>query len=428
MTTAFHFLLWRSRPALWLGTAGLLLAFSAWGRNDTLQFSRGSLIIPEQASFQTPCGAVSAYGLIWRLLQSNQVGHYNATHPVTVYIAINGGKASHNRCVTSNRTPAPTPSATGPSGAANNWDDPKWNDGCDAAIFNSGQQPVVPVPYGSPFPGTGVYPNGVIPTVDTSSGSYTYSSWYISTTAVARPGMAQPRTLDNTGVGSARFSTVQYMGGPFIIDAPDAQNVINFLQTGDSSVSAAALSQYITPCTCSNGTYGNSPTPSCHYVQMHQATANFVAPIGRRINRTPRKIALLDTGAGVQYYPHMPQPLRVLDGYLQNAGLYKSGSSDYTDSGGCPANTTSGCTLNGGRPGFIYDQFNSYEDLKSTASYPRGLLNATDIGGTLIYKTYWTPHWDVSNSTANRIYTGSDCTVGGQPQCQGSSNYTTINP
>ncbi len=193
-------------------------------------------------------------------------------------------------------------------------------------------------------------------------------------------------------------------------------------------MTATELSQFTTPCTCSNGTYGNSPTPSCHYVQMHQATANFSAPVGRRINKTPRKIALLDTGAGVQYYPHTAQPLRVLDGYLQNAGLYKSGSVDNTDSGGCPANSTAGCTLNGGRPGIIYDQFNSYEDLKSTGSYPHGLLNALDSGGQLIYRTFWTPHWDVSNSIANRIYTGSDCTVGGQPQCQGSGNYTTIAP
>ena len=37
----------------------------------TQTFSRGALIIPQQASFQTGCGSVSAYGLVWRILQAN---------------------------------------------------------------------------------------------------------------------------------------------------------------------------------------------------------------------------------------------------------------------------------------------------------------------------------------------------------------------
>jgi len=110
-------------------------------------FSRGALIIPEQASFQTPCGAISAYGLVWKILQSNQTGHFNETHPVTVYMALNGNKASHNRCVISNRTPAPSPNSAGPSGASNHWDDVNWNDGCDVQIVNSSEQPIVPVNY-----------------------------------------------------------------------------------------------------------------------------------------------------------------------------------------------------------------------------------------------------------------------------------------
>jgi type IV pilus assembly protein PilY1 len=302
-----------------------------------------------------------------------------------------------------------------------------WNDGCDFQIVNNAEQPVVPVNYTMAWPASGVYPDAPVSTIDTTSSSYTYSTWYDSPTAVSRPGMNNTAPLDNSGALPNRWTTVQYMGAPFIIDAPDAQNVINFLQSGDALVAASDLAPYRTPCTCGTS-YGNTPSPDCHYVAIHQATANFVAPVGRRFNQTPPKVALLDTGAGVQYYPHTTLPLRVLDGYLQNAGLYKVGTTNFTDSGGCPLGTTSGCTLNGGRPGVVYDQFNSYADLVTTGSYPRGLLNSLDSSGKLIYKVFWTPHWDTSNSIANRIYTGGDCTTGGQPQCQGSSNYTTVAP
>src|SRR5262249_51660137 len=91
----------------------LLFATNAGAQNDAMVFSRGALIIPEQAFFQSPCGAVSAYGLVWKLLQSNQPGHYNAPHPITVYVVINGAKRSPNRCVPSDRTAAPTPNAAG---------------------------------------------------------------------------------------------------------------------------------------------------------------------------------------------------------------------------------------------------------------------------------------------------------------------------
>jgi type IV pilus assembly protein PilY1 len=411
-----------------LGTLSLFGVGSAWATNDVVQFSRGALIIPEQAVFQTPCGAISGYGLVWKILQSNSPGHYNAAHPVTVYLVINGGKSSPNRCVTSNRTPAPTPSAAGPSGASNHWDDPKWNDGCDIRINNLAEQPAVPVNYALPWPASGVYPDARIPTIDTTNASYTYSSWYISSASVARPGLSQSTPLDNSGTGSSRFTTVQYLGAPFVIDAPDAANVIGFLQSGDAFTSIAELQQFTTACACSSSPYGNVPSPSCHYVQMHQATHNFSAPVGRRFNKIPSKIALLDTGAGVQYYPHTTLPLRVLDGYLQNAGIYRSGTVNNTDSGGCPPGTTSGCTINGGQPGTIYDQFNSYADLVTTGTNPRGLLNAVDGTGKPLYSILWTPHWDVNNSIAGRVYTGGDCTTGGQPQCQGSSNYTSVAP
>src|SRR5215469_390267 len=117
-------------PAV-IAALGLVTCFSgsqAWA--DDVTFSGGSLIIPMQANFQDSCGVTSAYGLVWQILRANQAGGYfaNANHLVTVYVVINGNKTSPNRCVPSNLTPAPSPSSVGPSGAANHWDDPKWND------------------------------------------------------------------------------------------------------------------------------------------------------------------------------------------------------------------------------------------------------------------------------------------------------------
>src|SRR5580704_1850652 len=88
----------------WALAVALLAAGTSLAQTDVVQFSQGSLVIPMSASFQTPCGVVSAYGMIWRILQSNQTGHYNALHPVTVYWAINPTKASPDRCVPTNLT------------------------------------------------------------------------------------------------------------------------------------------------------------------------------------------------------------------------------------------------------------------------------------------------------------------------------------
>src|SRR5260370_40214590 len=113
--------------ALALGLA-MLPAPSA--RADNATFASGSLIIPMQSNFQDACGVTSAYGLVWQILFANQPGHYfaNLNRTVTVYVITNPNKSSHNRCVPSNRTPAPTPNGIGPNGDANHWEHPHWND------------------------------------------------------------------------------------------------------------------------------------------------------------------------------------------------------------------------------------------------------------------------------------------------------------
>lgn len=340
--------------ALLLGSGGVVFERSAWA--DDVAFSGGSLIIPMQANFQDACGVTSAYGLVWQILRANQPGHYfaNADHLVTVYLVTNGNKKSHNRCIPSNRTPAPSPSNPGPSGDLNHWDDPKWNDGCDFTVTSATQQPVVPVDFSAnpAWPDSGQFPFGTIPFINTFNLKITGTGWD-NNWNFASPGLPAT-TLDNT-VTSPSFTTVQYQGAPFIVDSADAPYVLQFLRDGDSFTSASYLRRFTSTTdpvsgltSCSASSNGTVPSQDYHHVNVHQATERFTAPILRRLNRVPPKVALLDEGAGVKwvgYEPNLVAPNnRVLDMYLKNANLFFPGAA------GCPPDTFSGCTLNGGNP------------------------------------------------------------------------------
>ncbi len=368
----------------------------AWA--DDVSFSGGSLVIPMQTNYQDSCGVTSAYGLVWQILRANQPGHYfaNVNHPVTVYLIINGNKKSSNRCVPSNLTPAPNPNNPGPSGDANNWDDPNWNDGCDLAIANQQDQPVVLVDFNATpaWPLSGQFPDGNIPWFDTSSLTITGPSWATGVSwNFASPQQAST-VLNNTV--SPSFTTVQYMGAPFVIDASDAPYVLQFLQTGDSYTPVSYLQRFTQTTDpvsglskCPNN--GTTPSPDYHHVNIHQATVEFPGSVARRLNSIPPKIALLNSGAGVKWWGSEDGGIEVLPTYLKNANLYFPGSV------GCPPNSFSGCTLNGGNPGLIYDQFDAYSDLISTAQYPYGLLNGLDGFGRPLYRIFWAPHWETAN-------------------------------
>lgn len=338
------------------------LALTAAAQSDTMTFGRGSLIIPMQGSYQRGNGIVAAYGLVWRILKSNDAGGFNASHPVTIYWVINGNKTSPNRCVPSNLHLPPAPNN-------GSWNDPAWNDGCDISIQNLTQQPVVPVSFTVGFPTSGIYPNATVPN-------------FATTTPTARPAFPALTTLNNTN--TPRFTTVQYMGGPFVIDAADAQNVIEFLRSGTDP----QATQFITACAGSD-----TPSTTCHFVQLHQSTIEFTAQIGKRINKTPPKIALVDSASAGSVSSG------ILNTYLDNAGL------DFTGAAGCPAGTFSGCKL---APGQIYDTFDANKDLISTATDAYGLLNRLGADGKPMYKVFWAPHWVGGNSTYTQYLPNGD--------------------
>ncbi len=312
----------------------------AWA-NPPQTFSQGSLIIPMQANYQTACGTVGGYGLVWSILYENRTGGAFDGQPVTVYWTINGSKTSPNRCTPSNRHALP------PAPNNGTWNDPAWNDGCDVTITNTTAPPVVPVDYSIVVPVSGMYPAGAITN-------------YTTTTAVARPAFAAV-TMD-AAVTAPKFETIQYQGAPFVIDGPDAVRVLTAMKTNPR------FTKYITAGAC--GGIGGGQTN--WYINMHQATVQFDAPVYKRINKVPPKVALLDLGGGVA--------TGILDQYLTSAGL------NFAGAGGTKAT-----------PGIIYDALHAVDDLISTGADPKGYLNSK-VAGKSRYKVFWTPHWVASSS------------------------------
>jgi type IV pilus assembly protein PilY1 len=404
-----------ARIARILAVAAILLFGFLAHANDLVTFSAGSLIVPMQGNYQNECGTASAYGLVWRILQSNQAGHFNEHHPVTVYWAIRGNKDSPNRCVPSNLH-----TIKKPEGAPWN-SDPTWNDGCDLSITNNDHEPVVPVKYSEAWPASnnGVYEYGPIPMFN--------SAMYPSL-----PDYPEKNLDEGT---SPQFTTIQYLGGPFIIAKKDAENVIAFLKSGDANTpvgtgSTGPLSRFTTPCTCKFNLDLAEQDTRCNYVNMHQATIGFNAYIGRRMNKVPPKIALLagsDNANASSAIWADPVTFKIfttiLDQYLKNAGLWVTGTGEaHQDSGGCPLGSRSPCTLNGSiagdsknpglkHPGLIYDSFWANTDLISTEKHPYGLLNEPDpsdlTSQTPLYRVFWTPHWtafDTNNPDYYKYY------------------------
>lgn len=333
----------------------LLLLPGAALANEVVSFSKGSLIIPVEASFQTDCGAISAYGLVWRILNANDTFFWPVKNKrVTVYLAVDDTKASPNRCTPSNLhiPPASTPNLSGTT----------WIDGCDVVItaVPATSAPVTLVPTSGTLvaapPLGGIYPSVAVTN-------------YTTAPPAARPGFASQSLTTATG-----FNTVRYGGAPFVIDWSDVPDVLEFLQLTAGQGYDPQVAQYTTSASA------NCPSiPGNHFVNIHQALFDFSARVARRINKVPPKIALLESDNS-----NLTVAVSggILPGYLANAGL------NFAAAGGCPPGNTSGCA---GAAGQIYDSFD-VKDLRD------GVLNQT-VGGAPYYKVFWAPHWEANAST-----------------------------
>lgn len=370
---------------------------------DVKTFARGSLIIPMTSVFQTQCGQVSAYGLVYRILQANGPGHRNAGKPVTVYIINDSGKKSVNRCKPTNTAQFRSQVAS-PTDAA-------WSDGCDLHIENTQEQPVVKVDFTQDFPEPGAtFKAGRLNTYDDDD--------------------AWPRfnAFTSSALTAPKFTKVSYGGAPFVIDAADAQKVFDLLKEGDLGTHAfpsIATETFRTSCggcwlSQSTTTVGGLEySNACHFVDIHQSTIAFRAVIERRLNLPPASFALYDPsyGSGTspdydhQRFAHAGNGFDfVLEKYLKIAGLWLQGTKNGNDSKGCPVGNVSGCGFNGSRPapvgtpasesqanrGVVFDRFTTEDlDYVDSVAYPAGILNRrAKRDGPLDYVLFWAPHWE----------------------------------
>lgn len=398
---------WRASAAAALAVTLTLSAATA-AAADVKTFARGSLIIPMTSVFQTQCGQVSAYGLVYRILEANGPGHRNASKPVTVYIINDSGKKSVNRCKPTN-TASFAQAVESPADAT-------WSDGCDLHVENTAEQPVVKVDFKQNFPAAGVtFKAGRLNTYDDANAWPRFS-------AFSEANLTKPK-----------LTKVSYGGAPFVIDAADAQRVFDLLKEGDTGTRKfpeIATSTFTTSCHCSglststtkrtttDGTLEYSD--ACHFVDIHQSTIAFRAIIERRLNLPPASFALYDPsyGRGTDKYYDTKRFSHaglvdlnfVLEKYLKIAGLWLEGTKNGNDSRGCPVGNVSGCGFNGSNPadvgtpaseaqanrGVVFDRFTTEDlDYVEPAKYPVGILNRrTTASGSLAYVLFWAPHWE----------------------------------
>ena len=166
-------------------------------------------------------------------------------------------------------------------------------------------------------------------------------------------------------LGDTTQTTVQYRGGPFLIDASQHDRVMQLLASDPD------FQQFRTE--------GN--------ITLHIATEGFQSTVAKSIDAVPSRIALLtpandgSNGMGSTY--------QILVRYLESAGLNFSGA------GGTPS-----------APGQIYDQ------LQESDFLPDYNGSNLKLNG---YKLLWAPHWEggTSNTSAQLATIGDYVNAGG---------------
>lgn len=254
-----------SRRAVTATLAALALASPGAAGAFDKTFAANSLIIPTQMEYQTDCGMVSAYGLVYTILYKNAALVAAGKKPVTIYWVIQPRKQSHHRCDTGTDT-LPDYSK---------YDD---DDGCDFAVQSATGQPVA-----------------LLDTTNNEVAPFNvYTTTYDPTTGQVTRSGAQSQAIDATK------KVVKYSGGLWVIDATDRATVLGLLAD-------PLLTKYRDNGTCTSLPVG---VGASHNTMIHSARIGFTAPVARMMNTKPPLIALL---AG--------QYVGILQGYLQNAGL-----------------------------------------------------------------------------------------------------------
>ena len=233
-------------------------------------FAVGSLIIPPGAAYQSDCGAVAIYGLVYNVLRANA---WLAARPlvspggtIEVYYAFNANKSSPNRCTPTNKSTTPAPLG-----------DPRWTDGCDFEIYNNTATPVKLVD------NNGGADSNVVTLDTTGLAAGTNPSVY--------PGYAAETVNFSTG-----YNKVRYLGAPFVIDSTDAATFLGLIRgtivandKADGSGNNIDFSPFRTVGSCAFGTTVGG------YVNIHRSATIFTAPAPKSFTTAPPRVALLAT-------------------------------------------------------------------------------------------------------------------------------------
>ena len=400
-----------------LALAAICVLWAMPARALTKHFAKGALIIPMQTSFQDACGLVSAYGLVYQVLAAN---YYlkNTLHqqPVTVHWVYKTDKTSPNRCVPTNLNPNPqtpntctAPFTGGSCPSALPYQVSGWNDGCDFTVTNTLSAPVTLIDNKTGLDATSV-PPGSFSTNDTTSGALK---------ALSYPNYKSIK-VQHTITASTNVTAVQYLGGAFVIDAPDAPNFLALLDGALVATDFYGAPIDFTPfrttgiCGVSSGggvaTFTTSmPAPNTnnyaniHYVKIHRAQTAFDASDSQLMSDIPAKIALLVTAGGMAGFGSAANGIKsdMLPAYLASAGL-----ANLKNAQGCPPtgynalHAPSNCP-NGAKHGLIFDAFDVFDMMDTD---PVGLTDSllNEIKSPLpppgvnpfVYQNLWVPHWE----------------------------------
>jgi hypothetical protein len=322
-------------------------------------FGSGSIIIPDGASYQDSCGAVSTYGLLYDVLRSESWLSTHGFNPITLHYTFRSGKASPNRC-----PPTDTSTLPGTGSAAN------WTDGCDFVI--SGTQPVKLVTNSS----------ASNPTTDTS----------FSTVDTTSEGAVHP---NYAAISMSTATNAGFLGGPFVIQAgADATTFSKLLDGTIIALDSLGNTIDFTPFengSGSGGTHhhthippgGNCAIGSTFHVNVYRAQYAFTAEDNKDFASAPPHIALLDQDT---HHETNNVVNGILEEYLDDAGL------GFTQAQGCPTGSILGsnaslCPLGAGVSGQVFDIFD-FDDVGT------GKLNGSGSNGKPLYGAFWAPHWD----------------------------------
>jgi hypothetical protein len=402
----------------------VVLGSAASARAQLQHFNPGSLIIPMESPFQDPCGVVSAYGLIYKVLAaSDQLATKPGKGRVTVHWVYKDTKASPNRCVPTNLNKNPQTPASCPAP----YSDPKkcqtlpyldknWNDGCDFAVTSTLVTPVTQIDNTN----SSNTSSGDLTTATCSSTKGVFCTR--NTTSGADAQLVYPTfpsvTVQHSATASLNVTTVQYMGGAFVIDATDApvfrQLLSGALQVPDSfgvniDFSTFAKKTDIGACAYSfdgSATTFTSGFANTHWVNIHRAAVGFDATDSRQMNSTPAKIALLQTAGGKEGVGTNGVIGDMLPNYLKSAGLNFTGAQGCSPTGYNAKQVTGATSTNcplGKKSGYIFDAFDVL-DLQTL-----GELNQTYVDSTgqtkFVYQNFWTPHWEGTTFTVPAVGT-----------------------